>query len=52
LGKRSTNGKRKDIVALRAQQTATIDKILDGMKHHLPTVQEIVGSLWDRFPEK
>jgi hypothetical protein len=56
LGKRSADGKKKvnqkDIEVLRTQQTAIIGKILDGMNHFLPTIQDIFGSLWDRFPEK
>jgi hypothetical protein len=56
LGKKSKVSGQKDtkieMKKLRSQQTATIAKVLDGMKHHLPTIQEIIGAVWSTFPQK
>ncbi len=42
LGKRSVGGVKKwtkvEMKELRSQQTATIAKVLDAMRHQLPTI--------------
>jgi hypothetical protein len=38
LGKRTPHGSNLELKVKRKEQTATIAKILDGMKHLLPTV--------------
>jgi hypothetical protein len=38
LGKRTPNGSNLELKVKRREQTATIAKIIDGMKHLLPTI--------------
>lgn len=49
---RNLNGSNLALKLKRSQQTATIAKVLDGMKHHLPTIQEILDKVWGKYPEK
>ena len=42
---------KTELKQVRRQQTATIAKVLDSMRHQLPTIQEILDKVWDSYPQ-
>ena len=49
---RTPHGSNLNLKVKRQEQTANIVKVLDGMKHFLPTIKEILGGLWLTHPAK
>jgi len=52
LGRRTPNGSNADLKALRKDQSANIAKVLDGLRHLLPTLREILDKIWLQHPSQ
>ena len=52
LGKRTPNGSNRLLKETRATQTLHIVEVLNQHKEKLPTIQEILDSVWNQHEEK